>query len=112
MENDPLFYTTGGKALSQQSMAYAFKIIRKCLNAHPLGYDHVRLYDFRHTMACRTIKKWLLNKENVNNILFILSVYMGHKKPEDTYWYLSATPELLNIATEKYEEYFGGFDYE
>ena len=37
---------------------------------------------------------------------------MGHKKPEDTYWYLSATPELLNIATEKYEEYFGGFDYE
>ena len=64
LENDPLFYTTGGKALSQQSMAYAFKIIRKCLNAHPLGYDHVRLYDFRHTMACRTIKKWLLNKEN------------------------------------------------
>lgn len=112
LENDPLFYTTGRKALSQQSMAYAFKIIRKCLNAHPLGYDHVRLYDFRHTMACRTIKKWLLNKENVNNSLFILSVYMGHKKPEDTYWYLSATPELLNIATEKYEEYFGGFDYE
>ena len=58
------------------------------------------------------LKNGYYNKENVNNSLFILSVYMGHKKPEDTYWYLSATPELLNIATEKYEEYFGGFDYE
>jgi hypothetical protein len=33
---------------------------------------------------------------------------MGHVKPEDTYWYLSATPEILKIAARKFECRAGG----
>jgi hypothetical protein len=32
---------------------------------------------------------------------------MGHVKPEDTYWYLSATPELLAISCKHFETAFG-----
>jgi hypothetical protein len=34
----------------------------------------------------------------VQAVLPTLSVYLGHLRPEDTYWYLTATPELLRAA--------------
>lgn len=105
--NEALFYTTNGVPLTERSMAYAFNQIRQCIDAKPIGYPNIRLYDFRHTMACRTVKKWLLNNEDVNKKLYILSTYMGHTKPQDTYWYLSATPELMKIVSSKYEAKFG-----
>ncbi|NMC58283.1 MAG: integrase, partial [Candidatus Methanofastidiosa archaeon] len=65
-----------------------------------------RLYDIRHSFACRTIQRWLENGDDVNQKIYILSVYMGHVKPEDTYWYLAATPELLAIACSNFELHF------
>jgi hypothetical protein len=34
-----------------------------------------------------------------------LSVYLKHVRPEDTYWYLTATPELLNATAQRFESY-------
>jgi len=33
---------------------------------------------------------------------------MGHVKPESTYWYLSAVPELLGVAAHRLEGTFEG----
>jgi hypothetical protein len=30
-----------------------------------------------------------------------LSAWLGHTNPRDTYWYISATPELLALAVGK-----------
>lgn len=108
----PFFYTTNGKPLTKQSLSYAFQLIRDCIDANPIGYPYVRLYDFRHTMACNTIRHWMEQGIDINANLYILSTYMGHVKPEDTYWYLSATPEILDLSCTKYEEMFGGDRYE
>lgn len=105
---EPFFYTTGGVPLKENALAYAFKLIRPCIGAAPTGYPYVRLYDFRHTMACNTIRKWNEQGIDVNARLHVLSTYMGHVKPEDTYWYLSATPEMLELSCRKYETQFGG----
>ena len=59
-------------------------------------------------MACNTIRKWAGQGIDVNARLHVLSTYMGHVKPEDTYWYLSATPEMLELSCRKYEAQFGG----
>jgi integrase/recombinase XerD len=32
-----------------------------------------------------------------------LAVYLGHVGPENTYWYLSGTPELLHTASTRFE---------
>jgi hypothetical protein len=32
-----------------------------------------------------------------------LSTYLGHSKPENTYWYIEAVPELLQMASERAE---------
>jgi integrase/recombinase XerD len=105
---DPFFYTTGGKPLTERALAYAFKLIRSCISAQPIGYPYVRLYDFRHTMACNTIKCWTEQRIDVNENLYVLSTYMGHVKPQDTYWYLTATPEMLELCCSRYENMFGG----
>jgi hypothetical protein len=32
-------------------------------------------------------------------------VYLGHVSPRETYWYLSASPELLNAAARSFETF-------
>jgi integrase/recombinase XerD len=40
--------------------------------------------------------------------LATLSTYLGHVSPADTYWYLSASPELMALAAERVHDRFGG----
>jgi integrase/recombinase XerD len=37
-----------------------------------------------------------------------LSTYLGHVDPVQTYWYLSAAPELLQLAGERLQHHLGG----
>lgn len=106
--NAPFFYTTVGKPLKENALSYAFKLIRPCKNAKPKGYPYVRLYDFRHTKASNVIKYWYKQNIDIHSNLYVLSTYLGHVIPSDTYWYLSATPELLEMCCTKYEIMFGG----
>lgn len=106
------FITTGGKPFKRNAFEYAFQTIRDIIDVSDSGYPHARLYDFRHTFATRTIKNWLEQGMDVNAKLFLLSTYMGHIHPEDTYWYLSSTPELMDIASRKYEDIYGGDAHE
>ncbi len=43
---------------------------------------------------------------------FSLIYVYGTHHPEDTYWYLSSTPELMDIASRKYEDIYGGDAHE
>jgi hypothetical protein len=37
--------------------------------------------------------------------LTALSTYLGHAKVSDTYWYLTGIPELLDLATSRFERF-------
>lgn len=102
------FLTTGGKTTNPAAFEYAFRKIRDVIDVSDSGFAHARLYDFRHTFATRTIKRWYEQGVDVNSKIYLLSTYMGHAYPEDTFWYLSATPELMNLASRKYEAAYGG----
>lgn len=67
-----------------------------------------RLHDFRHTFAVRTIIQWYKEDADVDVQMPILSTYLGHVKPSDTYWYLSLVPELVALAGKRFEKYLGG----
>jgi integrase/recombinase XerD len=69
------------------------------------GKQHLRLHDLRHTFAVRRLLAWYREGADVRARLPELSVYLGHLKPEDTYWYLSAVPELLGIAAQRFERF-------
>lgn len=100
------FISDTGKALPYSTVNYAFKTLRR-----KLGWDscemgrHCRIYDLRHTFATRQLTIWQKQKENVPVLLSALSVYLGHVKVSDTYWYLSAIPELFATAAGAFEQF-------
>ncbi len=57
-----------------------------------------RLHDLRHTMAIKTLLSWYRDGVDVDARLPALSTYLGHRNPANTYYYLSAAPELLAHA--------------
>ncbi|MEV0291899.1 tyrosine-type recombinase/integrase [Kribbella sp. NPDC050820] len=68
------------------------------------GAEHPpRIHDLRHTFAVRTLLEWYRAGEDIEAQLATLSTYLGHRDPRSTYWYLSATPELLALAAERLE---------
>jgi integrase len=62
-----------------------------------------RLHDLRHRLAVTTLVRWYRADADVDARLPILSTYLGHTKVSDTYWYLSAVPELVCLAMDRLE---------
>lgn len=57
-----------------------------------------RLHDFRHRFATETLLRWSRAGVPVDREMPMLSTYLGHSNISDTYWYLSAHPELMRHA--------------
>ena len=62
-----------------------------------------RMHDLRHIFAVQTLLDWYRNGADVERDLPILSTFLGHSHIENTYWYLTSTPELLGAACERLE---------
>ena len=62
-----------------------------------------RMHDFRHHFAVTTLVRWYREGIDVERHIQELSTFLGHVKVSDTYWYLSAVPELLQLAAERVE---------
>jgi hypothetical protein len=59
------------------------------------------IHDFRHRVAVRTLLEWYRDGTDVDQQLPALSTYLGHTCVRDTYWYLSACPELMEEAARR-----------
>ena len=65
-----------------------------------------RVHDLRHTFAVRTLLRWYEADEDVERRLPELATYLGHRHIEDTYWYLTACPDLLDHARQRLEAHW------
>jgi integrase len=65
-----------------------------------------RLHDFRHRFAVETLVQWYRSGQDIERRLPILSTYLGHVHVADTYWYLTACPELMGLAVKRFEDYW------
>lgn len=59
------------------------------------------IHGLRHTFAVNTLTRWYRDGLDVQARLPQLSTFLGHADPKWTYWYLSATPELLTLALDR-----------
>lgn len=57
-----------------------------------------RIHDLRHSLAVNTLIGWQRDGADIAGRLPMLSTYLGHVNPSGTYWYLSAVPELMQLA--------------
>lgn len=65
-----------------------------------------RLHDFRHRFALKTLIHWYRSGQQIEQRLPILSTFLGHVHVSDTYWYLTACPELMGLAVRRFERHW------
>ena len=94
------FLTFRGEPLGYFGVSSAFRKL-----CRSLGWTQPpipRLHDLRHTFAVRTLLAWYRNGEPIGSKLWTLSTYLGHRHLADTYWYLTAVPELMQLCQERF----------
>jgi integrase/recombinase XerD len=99
------FVSTVDKRLVYVTVQQTFAHLTRASGLKPRSQRcRPRLHDVRHSFACATLVGWYRAGVDVEAHLPLLSTYMGHDKPENTYWYLSAVPELLALAAQRREQ--------
>jgi integrase len=74
----------------------------------PTDHHGPRIHDLRHRFVIETLRHWYRTGKDIEAHLPELTTYLGHAHVSDTYGYISATPELLQLATERLERKQGG----
>lgn len=78
------------------------RLLRRLGLKPPKGRVGPRPYDLRHTFAVHRLTRWYLEGADIAARLRWLSAYMGHCDLTGTERYLRATPELLEIAGDRF----------
>jgi site-specific recombinase XerD len=96
-----------GKPLNGYSVRDIFQRIRvnTGIKRTDGAYFQPRLHDLRHTFAVNRLLSWYRENKDVQQLLPMLSVYMGHKYLAHTSVYLSMTDDLLREANARFEKY-------
>jgi integrase len=97
----------GGQLLIQYVHAVFWRLSRQIGLRGPTDHTGPRLHDFRHRFAVETLLRGYRSGEDVELRLPVLSTYLGHSCVRDTYWYLSACPELMEHAAKRLDAHWG-----
>lgn len=79
------------------------KLSRRIGLRSPSAQHGPRIHDLRHGFAIRTLTHLYCAGADVESHLPVLATYLGHVNAASTYWYLTATPELLRLASGRLE---------
>jgi integrase len=95
-----------GQALGQRQVHRVFIELRNQLGWINRGaHDGPRIHQLRHSFAVRRVMHWHGQGIDIDQMMLSLSTYLGHAKISNTYWYLSAVPELMALAGNKFERF-------
>jgi integrase len=103
------FVAERGTRLTEWSVRWTFVKLSRQIGLREHDDSHgPRIHDFRHRFAVKTLLQCYRSGHDVEHQLPALATYLGHTHVADTYWYLSAVPELLNLAALRVEQAEGG----
>jgi integrase len=91
----------GGRLLKQYVHRVFWRLSREIGLRRPGDSTGPRVHDLRHSFAIRTLLDWYRAGTDVDRSLPALSTYLGHTSVQDTYWYLSACPDLMQEAARR-----------
>jgi integrase/recombinase XerD len=101
------FLSSAGTPVLEESLRKTFREITTRLGIRTQAVQP-RIHDLRHRFAVQTLIDWQRADVNIDERIHVLSTYLGHVSPADTYWYLSASPELMALAADRLADRFGG----
>lgn len=100
------FVSSVGTALSYGGVRVTFIDLTTDLGLRTVA-ARPRIHDLRHSFAVRTLIGWHRSGIDVEARMGVLSTYLGHVNPAGTYWYLSACPELMELAAARLDRRYG-----
>ena len=104
-DSPSFFLSEAGTRLSHWAVRATFVTLSHRIGLRGPNDSHgPRLHDLRHRMAVNTLLRWYREGVDVERYLPTLATYLGHAHVTDTYWYLTATPELLQCAMLRLEQ--------
>jgi integrase/recombinase XerD len=104
---DAWFVRKNGRALTLHTASDAVRrLLRRQGLKSKTGRTGPRPYDLRHAFAVHRLTDWNRKGLDVHARLPWLSAYMGHSNVLGTEDYLHATPELLRLASRRFEKRF------
>jgi integrase len=99
-----LLVSTTGARLCHETVQPVFRLL---LGQAGIGQGRpaprATLHGLRHSFAVKTLLGWYRDGQDVQARMPVLSAWLGHAGPAATYWYLTATPELLALAAGRLE---------
>jgi integrase len=105
---DAALISPAGTRLIYCNVHSTFRELRRRVGLAPgSAARRPRIHDIRHTFAVDTLIGWYRTGVEVPSRLPLLSTYLGHVHPKDTYWYLHAAPELLQLVAARIDQQEG-----
>ena len=108
---EAVFVARRGTRIARSTADQTFQEIRTLagLTGGPTT-QAVRLHDLRHSFATNTLIEHIRAGGDVDQMMPVLTAWLGHVSPDSTYWYLSNTPELAAVLAERIQR--TGADHE
>jgi integrase len=104
---DRVFISRRGRPLSRLTVHPVFRRLLKRIGLDSeAGGRRPRIHDIRHTFAVRALEACPEGRDKVSQHMLALSTYMGHINVNSTYWYLEATPHLMQDISQAAENLF------
>jgi len=104
-QSPSFFVSERGTRLTDYTVRRWFVILSRQIGLRGPEDSHgPRLHDLRHRFAIKTLLDCYRAGVDVERQMPVLATYLGHGHVADTYWYISAAPELLRQATLRLEE--------
>lgn len=101
------FVSLAGNRLLYCNVHHAFHRLVRLAGLTPRSSCRPRIHDLRHSFAVHTMLDAYVCGEDGQARLTLLATWLGHVHPASTYWYLSASPELMAVAGKRLEAHLG-----
>jgi integrase len=106
--SQPFFLSKRNGKIHYRAFLYNFNKIRQMAKIDKQNQEghKPRLHDLRHSFACNHLLQTYHDGKEIDQAVHALSIYLGHARISETYWYLSAVPELFDLCGKRFEESF------
>jgi integrase len=94
----PVFVNYMGTGFGIEMIEQYFKRLTRAAGLEPRGRARPRLHDLRHSFATAQMAAAYRNAGDPQRTLSLLATWLGHTHVADTYWYLTASPQLMALA--------------
>ena len=104
--SESFFRTERLAVLSRKTVQATFAKLRRRLGWTAEGRARLpRIQDLRHAFVVHRVLRWYEQDVDVDRRMAHLATYLGHAKVSNTYWYLTAVPELMAVTARRFERF-------